>query len=192
MSSILLSLTKGLGWNKLIKPWCAIKPLIKLSKTIKSVYRWVSYTLGNLLICPRITDRNRGHTWISCFSDDPSIWGMWSKIWKWIIWHLFFFWIIFSYFYCRLFTFLGGFTHSVHWGINPPSQKKISLFFAKPPPPLPWICKLPKLPLFRQSPLYIGFSWTPPPPPPPPPSPPPLIVKFKYKPPLAWWLRLTT
>ena len=44
--------------------------------------------------------------------------------------------------------------HSVHWGINPPS---------KTPPSLS--CQLPLLnlqtvqaPLFRQSPLYIGFS----------------------------------
>ena len=44
--------------------------------------------------------------------------------------------------------------HSVHCGINPPSKT--------PPPPLscqapPKIGKLSKPPLFRQSPLYIGF-----------------------------------
>ena len=137
MSSILLSLTKGLGWNKLIKPWCAIKPLIKLSKTIKSVYRWVSYTLGNLLICPRITDRNRGHTWISCFSDDPSIWGMWSKIWKRIIWHLFFF----SELYFRIFTVdylhFWGVSHIVCIGVSTPPPKKKSPCSSPSPPPLP-------------------------------------------------------
>ena len=53
-------------------------------------------------------------------------------------------------------------------GVSTPPSKTPPLFLAKPPPLVPSpIWKLSKLPLFRQSPQYIGFSWTPPPPPPP-------------------------
>ena len=69
----------------------------------------------------------------------------------------FFFWIIFSYFYCRLFTFLGGFTHSVHWGINPPSQKKISLLFAKPPPLSLKSANCPSSPFLGSPPSILVF-----------------------------------
>ena len=48
-----------------------------------------------------------------------------------------------------------GITHSVHWGINP---------LSKTPPPLSCqaLLKLANCPspFFRQSALYIGFSWT--------------------------------
>ena len=43
---------------------------------------------------------------------------------------------------------------SVHWGINFP-QKLHPLFPAKPPSPL--TLETVQDPLFRQSPLYIGF-----------------------------------
>ena len=53
-------------------------------------------------------------------------------------------------------------THSVRWEINPtPSpQKHCPLFLTKSPP---LNLQIVQSPLFRQSPLYIGFPWTPPP-----------------------------
>ena len=54
------------------------------------------------------------------------------------------------------------FLYSGHWGINTPSK-------APPPsvlPSPPWINKLSKSPLFRQSPRIYWFVVTPPPPPP--------------------------
>ena len=51
-------------------------------------------------------------------------------------------------------------THSVRWEINPtPSpQKHCPLFLTKSPP---LNLQIVQSPLFRQSPLYIGFPWTP-------------------------------
>ena len=57
-----------------------------------------------------------------------------------------------------LFEILCQTIHSVHWGISPP-QKHHPLFHAKSP--LFKFANCPSPPLFRQSPLYIGFSWTP-------------------------------
>ena len=44
--------------------------------------------------------------------------------------------------------------HGVHWGINPP-QKHYLLFLSKSPA---LNLQTVQAPLFRQSPLYIGFS----------------------------------
>ena len=59
---------------------------------------------------------------------------------------------------------LSPINHSVYWNINPPPpppplRNTIPLFLTKPPP-LNW--QTVQDPLFRQSPLYIGFSRTPP------------------------------
>ena len=43
--------------------------------------------------------------------------------------------------------------HGGHWGINPPSKTPPPLFLAKPPLNQQTV----QAPLFRQSPLYIGF-----------------------------------
>ena len=53
-------------------------------------------------------------------------------------------------------------THSVHWGIKPP-LKNTTLLFCQAPLPPPLNLQTVQAPLlFRQSPLYIGFSWNPP------------------------------
>ena len=58
-------------------------------------------------------------------------------------------------------------------GVSIPPQKHHPLFFAKPPSlNLPAV----QAPLFRQCPLYIGFSW----------SPPPLKVRFFSEPPKCY------
>ena len=50
--------------------------------------------------------------------------------------------------------------HSVHWGINSP--QKYPPLFCQAPPPLLNQQTVQAPPLFRQFPLYIGFSWPPP------------------------------
>ena len=58
----------------------------------------------------------------------------------------------------KVFLVLGKPHHSVHWGINPLFKNTIPCFL---PSPLLNMQTIQAPPLFRQSPLYIGFSWTP-------------------------------
>ena len=49
--------------------------------------------------------------------------------------------------------------HSVHWGMNPPSQKYHPAFLPSPLQP----ANCPSTPFLGNPDLYIGFSLTPPP-----------------------------
>ena len=51
-------------------------------------------------------------------------------------------------------------THSLHWGINPSKNTTPPPLSCQVCPPLNF--QTVKAPLFRQSPLWIGFSWPPP------------------------------